>query len=84
MTNVQRIAAAVLGLALAATVQAQSFPSKPIRWIVPFPAGGATDALARPLRGNLYAEDWQNQSPAGEFPDDFQERSMNPLRAWTP
>ena len=35
------------GLALAATVQAQSFPSKPIRWIVPFPAGSTVDILAR-------------------------------------
>lgn len=38
--------------------------------------------LVRPLRGNLYAQDWQTQSSPRDFPDDFQERSSNPLRAY--
>src|SRR3982750_853521 len=32
---------------------AQSYPSKPIHFIVPFPAGGATDAAARAIQPQL-------------------------------
>jgi tripartite-type tricarboxylate transporter receptor subunit TctC len=32
---------------------AQTYPSKPIRFIVPFPAGGATDAAARAIQPQL-------------------------------
>ena len=42
-------------LALVATpwASAQSWPSKPVTVIVPFPAGGGTDAFARPLSAML-------------------------------
>ncbi|HEX2013558.1 MAG TPA: tripartite tricarboxylate transporter substrate-binding protein, partial [Roseateles sp.] len=40
-------------LALATGAQAQSWPSRPVTWVVPFPAGGGTDAFARPLTAQL-------------------------------
>ena len=39
--------ASAVALTVAGTACAQSYPSKPIRLIVPYPAGGATDFFAR-------------------------------------
>jgi tripartite-type tricarboxylate transporter receptor subunit TctC len=49
--DVLRTAVAATGLAVCGvSVQAQAtWPSKPVTMIVPFPAGGGTDAFARPL-----------------------------------
>jgi tripartite-type tricarboxylate transporter receptor subunit TctC len=40
---------AIASLAAPALVRAQSFPSRPIRYICPWPAGGSTDAVIRSL-----------------------------------
>src|SRR6476619_1771395 len=45
------VAASLAGVALAA--QAQNYPSKPIRIIVPYPAGGTSDILARSIGQKL-------------------------------
>jgi tripartite-type tricarboxylate transporter receptor subunit TctC len=42
-------AAGAAGLAPLAHAQASAWPAKPVMMIVPFPAGGGTDAFARPL-----------------------------------
>jgi tripartite-type tricarboxylate transporter receptor subunit TctC len=56
--HVLRVPAAVAALAAGSRFAgAQSYPARPITMIVPFPAGGATDTLARllsePLRASL-------------------------------
>lgn len=48
-------AASVLAFALSVPVQAQEWPQKPIKLIVPFPAGGGTDIIGRVV-GNKLAE----------------------------
>jgi len=46
-----RIAASMLlyALGLSAVLAQGSYPNKPIRWIVPYAAGGGTDVIARPI-----------------------------------
>jgi len=43
----RHLALAVAAIAAAPLVQAQSYPARPVRLIVPYPAGGATDFFAR-------------------------------------
>ncbi|RZT42135.1 tripartite tricarboxylate transporter substrate-binding protein [Cupriavidus agavae] len=51
-----RAALAVATFAAAASAQAQAWPTKPITWIVPFAAGGPTDALARNIAERVSRE----------------------------
>jgi tripartite-type tricarboxylate transporter receptor subunit TctC len=45
--------AVTLGLAAASGAQAQAWPNKPVTLVVPFPAGGSTDAIARAVGPKL-------------------------------
>lgn len=57
--NTRRFLAAILGLTCAlasAPAFAQAFPQKPVRLIVPFPAGGSADFLGRALAEKLSAQ----------------------------
>ena len=54
------ILAALLACAAMAVHAQDRFPEKPVRFIVPFPPGGGTDALARILGAKL-AEQWGQQ-----------------------
>ena len=46
-----------LGAALSFAAQAQTFPAKPIRIVVPYAAGGTSDILARQI-GPKLSEAW--------------------------
>jgi tripartite-type tricarboxylate transporter receptor subunit TctC len=54
--SMKRLVSVAMGIALAvatAQVMADTWPSKPIKWIVPFAPGGTTDILARTIGEKL-------------------------------
>jgi tripartite-type tricarboxylate transporter receptor subunit TctC len=53
----KKIIVFIIGASLAASALAQSWPQKPVRFIVPFPPGGATDISAR-LVGEKLSQIW--------------------------
>jgi tripartite-type tricarboxylate transporter receptor subunit TctC len=57
--NLHSIAAGLVATVVAAAAGAQTYPAKPITFIVPFAAGSATDQLARALGQSITAETHQ-------------------------
>ena len=53
MKNILKLSLSILVLIFAATANAQPFPTKPIKIIVPFPAGGTVDFFARVISTKL-------------------------------
>jgi tripartite-type tricarboxylate transporter receptor subunit TctC len=56
----RKVLSFIIGMLVAAAASAQSWPQKPVRFIVPFPPGGATDISAR-LLGERLSQIWGQQ-----------------------
>lgn len=52
-SRLMRLSLCTLFLAVALPAQSQSWPSRPIRWVVGYPAGGGTDIIVRVLADEM-------------------------------
>jgi tripartite-type tricarboxylate transporter receptor subunit TctC len=66
-TVIRLIAAALLLSSICATALAQDYPSKPIRIVIPYPPGGASDVTAR-LMAQKLSEAWPQPAVADNRP----------------
>ena len=60
MKRIDQLAASAIVALCAASATAQNFPTKPIRFVIPYPPGGASDITAR-LIGVKMTESWNQQ-----------------------
>src|SRR3954447_25445232 len=58
--TMKMVTVTILGWVCAALAQAQSYPSKPLRMVVPYTAGGPADLLVRAL-GQKLTDAWGQQ-----------------------
>lgn len=52
-TTSRSMAALALGLCVCGAAVGQNYPAKPLRMVVPYPAGGGSDLMARPISQKL-------------------------------
>ena len=64
MTFACALGAAVFAACLLAIggASAQTYPNRPITMLIPFPPGGATDAIARALSSRSWKKRWVSRS----------------------
>src|ERR1043166_2276874 len=55
MMCARALLSALIATSIASAVQAQTYPAKPIKLVVGFPAGGATDTTARLIAARMQA-----------------------------
>lgn len=83
LSFLSRLGLALVAAALATNAVAQAFPHKPVTIVVPFPAGGSMDALAR-MTGQKLSEAWgqpvvvENRAGAGGMVGALRVKSLAP------
>jgi tripartite-type tricarboxylate transporter receptor subunit TctC len=55
-TAIVSVLSAAALIAISGTAQAQTYPDKPIKWVVGYPAGGGSDFLARTVSAQMSAQ----------------------------